>query len=278
MRQDIFAELKNKGQTIFLKIKGFKMKTLYAFRPALKPIVVAYENVENDFYRDTSCSDHENCLVKISPIKDKDGEYEVVECINETAKNYRHFRKYDTPLFKTVAEAIKSYADFEKKDYLFQIEERKKKIAELEAKRKSTANENELTIKTPKIDDFDFGDTVFLVNKTPYQTKILEFKVYSKVVEKDGVKELRSGDFNINLDDELDDEPEISGYRVNDRLRLIDDNDYFAFKDLQSAENFHKKIEVQNLEKMILDQKRMISNLEKSIEQLKSKTIEVKGL
>ena len=240
------------------------MKTLYAIRSL--DAIHTYENIENDLYKDLTCKGHKNCIVRIVP--NENGGYKIVECVNDEAKEHEYFHIYATPLFESKLEAIKSAVEYKIKDYNKEISKRKKELAELDLKHKELCAFDYSEIKTPSINDFDFGDTVYLASISNFKSKILSFEVHSKVVEKSGVVEIRSEDFEIYGDEDCYDGVCQSGYNVDKALKFKTNNEiYRAFKDLKSAENALKKLEIQYIERKIKDCNNGIAFYEKYIKE-----------
>lgn len=240
------------------------MKTLYAIRSLNS--IHTYENIENDLYKDTTCKDHKNCIVRIAP--NENGGYKIVECVNDEAKEYEYLHFYKTPLFETKAEAIKCAVEYTVRDYNKEISKHKKELAELDLKHKELCAFDCSEIKIPSINDFDFGDIVYLASLSNFKSRILNFEVHSKVIEKSGVVEVRSEGFDIYADDGYYDGLYKSGYNVDKDLKFESNNEiYKAFKDLKSAENALKKLEIEHIESKINDCKNGIAFYEKYIKE-----------
>lgn len=240
------------------------MKKLYVVRPSLMSSGLAiYKQIEGDTYKDTSCSDHKNCIVKIT--QNNKGSYDIVEMINDEAKKYDYFHHYTTPLFETKAEAIISYADYKIKEHKNDIDKQKTKMTEFEVKLKEL-EQNELIINTPKITDFDFDDTVYLARIDKSDSDILNFKVAKKIFDKNGLLEIQSDDYGSYWDEYGDNY--INGYYVNTAMIFKDDNDnrFNAFKDKESAENSLRKLKIELLKKEIELCEKYIKDYEKYIE------------
>jgi len=241
------------------------MKQLYAVRPGLLNIgIVTYEQIENDLYKDTTCSNHKNCIVRIA--QNEKNEYKIVECINDEAKRHSCFHRYETPLFETRKEAIVSYADSKIEEYNRDIEKEKVKILEYETKIK-VLEQSELIVNTPKLKDFDFGDMVYLARIDKPDSDILTFKVDKKVfVKDDSFIEIQSDDYGRYCDEYG--ETYVEGYCVNKTLIFTDGNEnkYQAFKDFTSAENSLKKLKIELLKKEVEHCEKSIKNYEGYIE------------
>lgn len=240
------------------------MRKLYVFRPQLVGSrVVAYEQIENDLYKDTTCSDHKNCIVRVA--QNEKGEYEIVECVNDEAKKHSCFHSYETPLFETRAEAIMSFADLKIKEYNRDIEKQKAKMTDLEAKIKEL-EQNELIVNTPRLSDFDFDDIVYLARINEPNSDILTFKVAKKVFDKNGLLEIQSDDYGVSYNGYGD--YYTDGYCVNKILIFTDDDGkkFNAFKDRISAENSLKKLKIALLKKEVKHCENLIKNYEEYIE------------
>lgn len=240
------------------------MKQLYVVRPGLLSIgIVAYEQVENDLFKDTTCSNHKNCTVRVT--QNEQGEYKIVECVNDEARKHECFHRYETPLFETKAEAIICYADSKIKEYTRDIEKEKVKMADLENKIKEL-EQNELTVNTPKLKDFDFGDMVYLASIGKPDSNISTFKVAKKVFDEGGLAEIQSDDYGSYCDDYG--ETYVEGYCVDKALIFTDGNEnkYQAFKDKESAENSLKKLKIQLLKKEVERCEKSIKSYEGYIE------------
>ena len=240
------------------------MKELYVFRPQLVDSrVVAYEQIEKDLYKDTTCSDHKNCIVRIN--LNENGNYKIVELVNDEAKKYHYFHDYETPLFETTKEAIINYADLKIEEYNKDIQKKKAQITDLEANIKKL-EQNELIINTPKLADFDFDDIVYLARTDKPDSDILTFKVDKKIFNKNGLSEIQSDDYGSYCDEYGDEY--IEGYCVNTALIFKDGNDnrFNAFKDKLSAENSLKKLKITSLKNEIKRCNNSIKNYEEYIE------------
>lgn len=62
------------------------MKKLYVVRPSLSSGLAIYEQIDGDLYKDTTCSNHKNCIVKTT--QNNKGSYDIVEMVNDEAKEY----------------------------------------------------------------------------------------------------------------------------------------------------------------------------------------------
>ena len=237
-------------------------KLLYVVRP-LENCLVTYENIENDLYKDKTCLDHDNCIVRIN--KDENGDYRIVELVNGEAKEHRIYHVYETPLFETKYEAIKAFPDTKIEVLNKAIANTRSIIAEYEAKIEKIENSG-LEIKECKIEDFDFDDMVYLAKENGWGSEVFSFKVDKKLFDRNGVIEIHSNDYSRECDS--DGGLIIEGYCVDKNLKFVNEDGiyYRAFKDRSSAENFMKKREIEDNRSNINYYETLVRKYERDIE------------
>ena len=222
-------------------IKNNIMESVYTFRGF--QCVVKYDVIECSedqktlIAKDTSCSDHDNCIIEL--VKDDDS-YVLSKLINESAKKHsflhedcRYYESKEYVFLKILENEIK-YLENDIKKRTFEIEEIAVKLL----------NKN-LPVKYLTPENWEY-------NKIFYTLDYGRFEIIGKVEYKDGkygyVVDWK--DEYYDYDAECDDRPEILTI-IDDKIAFNMYNVCYVFYDENSFNNYHKNIKNESLKKLI---------------------------
>ena len=221
-------------------------KKLYAVRIGFNKFIIAvYQQIRDDVYKDIITD--KNIVVRIT--QDKNGNYRITELISDDAKLNSYDHNFITPLYEDMSDAVINYCKKRIQESQREINEKNKRIANLEYTLKEleqNLEKNKLEIKTPKLTDFDFDDIIYLASVDNPTATILTFKIDKKVFIKDGsLIELQSENYQNNYCTECS-RSIINGFCINKDMFYTDKNGhkYKAYKDFTSAKNSLEKIKI----------------------------------
>lgn len=244
------------------------MENLYAFRNGIaKYKVIGHsEDWSGVTAKDTTCVDHENCIVKLTKNGDS---YSFAEPLNESAKKYIYFHE-GAKYYKTKEECFVDMLLCQKRFYSDRINKFRHEIENLSKK----VLKRKLLVQylTPEIWSF---------NKTYYTEKYGTFEIVGKIEFKDGSYGWLI-EWNKEYYDEIDDcddRPTI--LRIdNGKLSFVMYKTYYVFDDEKSFENYKRnnestkiKGEIRYIESMIESYQKTLDSIEEIIKKYKEENI-----
>lgn len=209
------------------------MENLYAFRcfrGIAKYEVIGHSDDWSEVTaKDTTCTDHENCIVKLAKNGDS---YSFVEPLNESAEKYIYFHE-GVKYFETKEECFADVLLAKAKYYRNQISECSRIIENLSEK----VLKRKLLVQYVTPENWSF-------NKTYYTEKYGTFEIVGKIEFKDGSYGwlIEWNDEYYDDIDDYDDRPTI--LRIdNGKLSFVMDKIQYVFNDEKSFENYKRNNE-----------------------------------